>query len=88
MGIRSPLPAIVRLDRLSACRDHDTERATRRRIARHAGAEWVARFLSAMKMEMTVLAKACGRSSAHNLEKEDLRAPSLEAFAFAGVKMA
>lgn len=53
-----------------------------------SGAERVARFLTAMTMEITSLAKACGKSSVHNLEVEDLRALSMEASAFTGVKMA
>lgn len=53
-----------------------------------AGAERVARYLTAMTMEITSLAKACGKSSVHNLEVEDLRALSFEASAFTGVKMA
>lgn len=53
-----------------------------------AGAERIARFLTAMTMEITLLAKACGKSSVHNLEAEDLRALSLEASAFTGVKLA
>ncbi|MEM7545911.1 MAG: FMN-binding glutamate synthase family protein [Pseudomonadota bacterium] len=53
-----------------------------------AGAERVARYLTAMTMEVTALAKACGKSSVHNLEVEDLRALSFEASAFTGVKMA
>ena len=53
-----------------------------------AGAERVARFLTAMTMEVTLLAKACGKSTVHNLEVEDLRALSLEASAFTGVKLA
>jgi methylamine---glutamate N-methyltransferase subunit C len=53
-----------------------------------AGAERVARFLTAMTMEITLIAKACGKSSVHNLEVEDLRALSLEASAFTGVKLA
>ncbi len=53
-----------------------------------AGAERVARYLTAMTMEVTALAKACGKSTVHNLESEDLRALSLEASAFTGVKMA
>jgi len=54
----------------------------------YAGGERVARFLTAMTMEITALAKACGKSSVHNLEVEDLRALSFEASAFTGVKMA
>jgi glutamate synthase domain-containing protein 2 len=53
-----------------------------------AGAERVARYLTAMTMEITALAKACGKSKVKNLEVEDLRALSFEASAFTGVKMA
>lgn len=53
-----------------------------------AGAERVARYLTAMTMEITALAKACGKSKVRNLEIEDLRALSFEASAFTGVKMA
>lgn len=52
-----------------------------------AGAERVHRFLTAMTMEATLLAKACGKSSVHNLEPEDLRALTLEASAFTGVSL-
>ena len=58
------------------------------RLGVPAGAERVARFLTAMTMEITLLAKACGKSSVHNLEVEDLRALSLEASAFTGVRLA
>lgn len=59
-----------------------------KRMDPKAGAERVARYLTAMTMEITALAKACGKSSVHNLEVEDLRAMSFEASAFTGVKMA
>ena len=58
------------------------------RIDVPAAAERVARLLTAMTMEITLLAKACGKSSVHNLEVEDLRALSLEASAFTGVRLA
>ena len=64
----------------------DPELESRMNVA--AGAERVARFLTAMTMEVTALAKACGKSTVHNLEMEDLRALSLEASAFTGVKLA
>ncbi len=64
----------------------DPELEKRMHVA--AGAERVARYLTAMTMEITLLAKACGKSSVHNLEAEDLRALSLEASAFTGVKLA
>ena len=53
-----------------------------------AAAERVARFLTAMTMEITLLAKACGKSSVHNLEVEDLRALSLEASTFTSARLA
>ncbi|MXW47543.1 MAG: FMN-binding glutamate synthase family protein [Gammaproteobacteria bacterium] len=59
-----------------------------KRVNIAAGAERVYRFLTAIAMEVTMLAKACGKSSVHNLEVEDLRALSFEASAFTGVKMA
>lgn len=59
-----------------------------KRVDVAASAERVARFLTAITMEITMLAKSCGKSSVHNLESEDLRALSLEASAFTGVKMA
>lgn len=64
----------------------DPELEKRMNVA--AGAERVARYLTAMTMEITALAKACGKSSVHNLEVEDLRALSFQASAFTGVKMA
>jgi glutamate synthase domain-containing protein 2 len=57
------------------------------RLDGDAGAERIARFLTAMTMEVTLLAKACGKSDVHNLEPEDLRALTLEASAFTGVAL-
>ena len=59
-----------------------------KRVDVPAASERVARFLTAMTMEVSLLAKACGKSNVHNLEVEDLRAMSLEASAFTGVKLA
>ncbi len=58
------------------------------RLDVEAGAERVARFLTAATMEISLLAKACGKSSVHNLEPEDLRALTLDAAAFSGVQLA
>ena len=52
------------------------------------GAERVRNFLTSMTMEMTVIAKSCGKGNVHNLEPEDLRAVSLEASALTGVPLA
>jgi glutamate synthase domain-containing protein 2 len=58
-----------------------------KRVDVEAASERVYRFLTAMTMEATLLAKACGKSSVHNLEPEDLRALTLEASAFTGVPL-
>lgn len=59
-----------------------------KRMNQHAGAEHVARCLTAMTMEFTALAKACGKSFVHHLDVEGLPALSFQATAFTGVKMA
>ncbi len=58
-----------------------------KRLHVDAAAERVYRYLTAMTMEATMLAKACGKSSLANLEPEDLRALTLEASAFTGVPL-
>lgn len=57
------------------------------RVDVEAASERVYRFLTAMTMEATLLAKACGKSNVHNLEPEDLRALTLEASAFTGIPL-
>jgi methylamine---glutamate N-methyltransferase subunit C len=52
------------------------------------GARWVANYLRAMTMELTALARACGKSNVHNLEPEDLAALTVEAAAMAKVPLA
>ncbi|WP_436326257.1 FMN-binding glutamate synthase family protein [Brevibacterium sp. FAM 27836] len=56
-----------------------------KRVDVAAAGERVYRFLTAMTMEASLLAKACGKSSVHHLEPEDLRALTLEASAMTGV---
>jgi len=58
------------------------------RLDPEEGAERVRNFLTSMVMEMTVIAKSCGKGNVHNLEPEDLRAVSLEASALTGVPLA
>jgi methylamine---glutamate N-methyltransferase subunit C len=48
----------------------------------------VANYLSALTMEVTMLARACGKSDVHNLEPEDLAALTIEAAAMARVPLA
>jgi glutamate synthase domain-containing protein 2 len=51
-------------------------------------AESVANFLRATTMEVTALARACGKSNVHHLEPEDLVALTVEAAAMAKVPLA
>lgn len=59
-----------------------------RRLDPAVAARKVANYLSAMTMEVTALARACGKSDVHNLEPEDLVALTLEAAAMAQVPLA
>jgi methylamine---glutamate N-methyltransferase subunit C len=52
------------------------------------GARWLTNYLKAMTMELTTLARACGKSDVHHLEPEDLAALTVEAAAMAGVPLA
>jgi len=45
-------------------------------------------YLKALTMELTALARACGKSSVHNLEPDDLVALTVEAAAMAQVPLA
>ncbi len=58
------------------------------RLDPEVGARWVTNYLKAMTMELTTLARACGKSDVHNLEREDLVALTIEASAMAGVPLA
>jgi len=58
------------------------------RLDVHAGAERVANFFHALTSEIQILARACGKSSVHHLEPEDLRALSLEASLITGLPLA
>ncbi len=53
-----------------------------------AGAQRVANFFHALTAEIQILARACGKSSVHHLEPEDLRALSLEASLITGLPLA
>jgi len=58
------------------------------RLDPEVGARWMTNYLKAMTMELTTLARACGKSDVHNLEPEDLAALTVEAAAMAGVPLA
>ncbi|MBD3671350.1 MAG: FMN-binding glutamate synthase family protein [Gammaproteobacteria bacterium] len=52
------------------------------------GARRVKNYLQTLNMELTTLARACGKSNVHNLEREDLAALTIEAAAMAGIPLA
>lgn len=58
------------------------------RLLTDRAAESVANFLRATIMEVTALARACGKSDVHHLEPEDLVALTVEAAAMAKVPVA
>jgi glutamate synthase domain-containing protein 2 len=52
------------------------------------GAKRLRNYLKAVNMELTTVARACGKQDVHHLEKEDLVALTVEAAAMAGVPLA
>jgi len=58
------------------------------RLQPQQGAEWVKNYLQVLTMELTTLARACGKSDVHHLEREDLVALTVESAAMARVPLA
>jgi len=52
------------------------------------GAKWLENYLRVLTMELTTLARACGKSNVHHLEREDLVALTVEAAAMAKLPLA
>jgi glutamate synthase domain-containing protein 2 len=59
-----------------------------RRLDPEVGSRWMTNYLKALTMELTALARACGKSNVHHLEPEDLVALTVEAAAMARVPLA
>jgi methylamine---glutamate N-methyltransferase subunit C len=59
-----------------------------RRLDPEVGARWMTNYLKALTMELTALARACGKSNVHHLEPDDLVALTVEAAAMARVPLA
>lgn len=59
-----------------------------KRLTAEQGAAWLANYFNVMTMELTTLARACGKSNVHHLEREDLVALTVEAAAMAKVPLA
>jgi methylamine---glutamate N-methyltransferase subunit C len=58
------------------------------RLSPEWGARRVKNYLQVLNMELTTLARACGKSDVHHLEREDLVALTIEAAAMAKVPLA
>lgn len=59
-----------------------------KRLDPEVGTQRITNYLKALMMELTTLARACGKSDVHNLEPEDLVALTLESAAMAQVPLA
>jgi glutamate synthase domain-containing protein 2 len=59
-----------------------------KRLDVEVGARRVRNYLKTLTMELTMLARACGKQDVHHLEREDLVALTVEAAAMAGVPLA
>ncbi|WP_308389471.1 FMN-binding glutamate synthase family protein [Acidithiobacillus sp. AMEEHan] len=59
-----------------------------KRLSPSWAAHRVQNYLQTLNMELTTLARACGKNNVHHLEREDLVALTVEAAAMAGVPLA
>ncbi len=57
------------------------------RLDPEVGATWMTNYLRALTMELTTLARACGKSDVHNLEPEDMVALTIESAAMARIPL-
>jgi glutamate synthase domain-containing protein 2 len=58
------------------------------RLSPAEGARRLRNYLNVLTMELATLARACGKSNVHHLEREDLVALTTEAAAMARVPLA
>ncbi|HKU85518.1 MAG TPA: FMN-binding glutamate synthase family protein [Casimicrobiaceae bacterium] len=58
------------------------------RLEPAVGARRVKNYLKTLNMELTTIARACGKQNVHHLEREDLVALTVEAAAMAGIPLA
>jgi glutamate synthase domain-containing protein 2 len=62
--------------------------ALEQRLTPAEGARRLRNYLNVLTMELTTLARACGKSNVHHLEREDLVALTIEAAAMARLPLA
>lgn len=58
------------------------------RLSPEVGARHLKNYLKTLNMELTTIARACGKQNVHHLEPEDLAALTVEAAAMAGIPLA
>jgi glutamate synthase domain-containing protein 2 len=58
------------------------------RLSPEVGAKRVRNYFKTLNMELTMIARACGKQNVHHLEREDLVALTVEAAAMAGIPLA
>src|SRR5271165_3909492 len=58
------------------------------RLDPEVGARWMTNYLKALTMELTAVARACGKSNVHHLERDDLVALTVESAAMAQLPLA
>ncbi len=58
------------------------------RLQPDVGARRVKNYLKTLNMELTTIARACGKQNVHHLEREDLVALTIEAAAMSGIPLA
>jgi glutamate synthase domain-containing protein 2 len=59
-----------------------------KRLEPEVGARRVRNYFKTLNMELTMIARACGKQNVHHLEREDLAALTIEAAAMSGVPLA
>ncbi|MCY7273217.1 MAG: FMN-binding glutamate synthase family protein, partial [Phormidesmis sp. CAN_BIN44] len=59
-----------------------------KRLEPPIGARRVKNYLQTLNMELTTIARACGKQNVHHLEREDLVALTIEAAAMARLPLA
>ena len=59
-----------------------------KRLEPEVGAHRVKNYLKTLNMELTTIARACGKQNVHHLEREDLAALTIEAAAMARLPLA
>ena len=69
-------------------RHHDPGPSLEQCLQPEVGAKRLRNYLKTLNMELTTIARACGKQNVHHLEREDLVALTVEAAAMAHIPLA